>query len=261
MSPAAVDLNLRECFRTIARDRPTADVREIGGVSIASAGAEFQMFNAAFLGSPIVGGAAELERRIATASVHFRARAQSWALWLGEGHLDRAARRAARTAASRYGLRLSTELPGMVAPSLAPARRKLPPFVLRRVGDAATRLAFCDIGSACFHVPVRWFREIFLIDAVWHGDFRGYVAYAGGEPVATAATLPAAGVVGIYNVATLPLQRGKGYGEAILREALSDTTAATGLTASILQATPDGFSLYAHMGYRAVTSVQVFVSS
>ena len=260
MSQAAIELNLRECFRTIARERPKADVREIGGVSIASAGAEFQMFNAAFLGSPVSGGAADLERRMATAAVHFRARGQSWAFWLGEGLLDRAARRAVRTAAGRYGLRLSTELPGMAADALAPPRRKLPPFVLRRVVDDATRFAFCDIGAACFHVPVRWFREIFLFDAVWQSGLRGYVAYSDGEPVATAATLPAAGVVGVYNVATLPLKRGKGFAEAVLREALSDTSAETGLTASILQATPDGFSLYARMGYRAVTNVLVFVS-
>ena len=41
--------NLRESFRAIAASRPPGEVRELRGVSIASAGVAFQMFNAAFL--------------------------------------------------------------------------------------------------------------------------------------------------------------------------------------------------------------------
>ena len=44
-----VESNLRASFRILAGDRPRGEVREIGGISIASAGVTFQMFNAAFL--------------------------------------------------------------------------------------------------------------------------------------------------------------------------------------------------------------------
>src|SRR5256885_13055848 len=40
--------NLRESFRIIAASRAVGELRELSGVSIASAGATFQMFNTAF---------------------------------------------------------------------------------------------------------------------------------------------------------------------------------------------------------------------
>ena len=48
-----VEANLRESFRVLARGRERADVMELPGVSIASLGATFQMFNAAFLNAPV----------------------------------------------------------------------------------------------------------------------------------------------------------------------------------------------------------------
>ncbi|MGA8580326.1 MAG: hypothetical protein WB579_16695, partial [Bryobacteraceae bacterium] len=44
----AVSQNLRESFRIIAASRVAGEVRELPGVSIASAGVAFHMFNAAF---------------------------------------------------------------------------------------------------------------------------------------------------------------------------------------------------------------------
>ena len=65
-------------------------------------------------------------------------------------------------------------------------------------GKADLRQAFCDIGCTCFHVPLNWFREIFLRRQLWDGEFVGYVGYSNGEPVATAATVIAADAVGVY---------------------------------------------------------------
>ena len=45
--------NLRESFRIVAASRAKGEVREMHGASIASAGATFQMFNAAFLAQPV----------------------------------------------------------------------------------------------------------------------------------------------------------------------------------------------------------------
>src|SRR5207249_7455685 len=68
-----VEENLRHSFQALAEDRRSGDVREIGGVAIASAGTSFQMFNAAFLSSPVA-DAADLERRTLTARVQFESR-------------------------------------------------------------------------------------------------------------------------------------------------------------------------------------------
>ena len=48
-----IEENLRQSFRLLASSQPAGEVREAGGVTIASAGVTFQMFNAAFLSSPV----------------------------------------------------------------------------------------------------------------------------------------------------------------------------------------------------------------
>jgi hypothetical protein len=258
MAFVRVEENLRHSFRVLAMDRPGSDVREIAGVSIAASGTSFQMFNAAFLSCP-VGSPDDLDRRIAMAKVHFRARGLGWSFWACEDLLPPKLRNRARLF-ERGGLRGTLQLPGMAADRLLPPRRPLPDLEIRRVADEPTRLAFCDIGCICFHVPLQWFREIFLWKQLWDGDLTGYVAYSGGEPVATAATVLAGGAIGVYNVATLPAHRRRGHGEAVMRYALERAREATGCERSVLQATEHGLPLYLSMGYKTVTTVSVYAS-
>jgi len=155
-----VEENLRQSFRILASARQRGDVCEVGGISIASLGATFQMFNAAFLNS-YVEGEADLERRIAIAKVHFAQRKMEWAFWLCDSFLDRRLQRRAERVFSRMGLTLSSELPAMAAESLVTPWRRLPKIEVRPVRDAASRRAFCEIGAVCFHVPLTWFEEVF----------------------------------------------------------------------------------------------------
>src|ERR1035441_2161572 len=155
-----VEQNLRQSFRILAGARERADVRETGGVSIHSLGATFQMFNAAFLNS-YVADEADLERRIALASLHFASRRIHWAFWMCDSFLDRRLQRKAERGFSRMGLTLSSELPAMAAESLVVPWRSLPRIEIEPVCDVASRRAFCEIGSVCFHVPLSWFEEVF----------------------------------------------------------------------------------------------------
>src|SRR5262249_2001317 len=145
MEYVSVEENLRHSFRTLAADRPSGCVREIAGVCIAAAGTPFQMFNAAFLASP-VSGPDDLERRIPAARVHFQARDQGWSFWVCTDLLPPKLQSRAERIFERNGLRLTVQLPGMWADRLLPPRRALPKVEVRRVGDETTRLAFCDIG-------------------------------------------------------------------------------------------------------------------
>ncbi len=154
----------------------------------------------------------------------------------------------------------ASDLPAMIADSIAPPRRTLPALEVRRVGDEGTRLAFCAVGCVCFHVPPAWFREIFLPENVWAGPAAGYVGYLDGEPIATALTFIAGGVAGAYNVATLPGYRRRGYAEFMIRTSLERARESHGLSRSILQSTEQGVALYTRMGYRRVGRVQVFAS-
>jgi len=246
--------NLRESFRVIASSRGGGEVRELPGVSIASAGVTFQMFNAAFLSGPVL-TEGELTQRILVPSMHFQNRGHEWAYWVCEDWIDAKVRRRSRRILENHGLRHSTDLPGMTADRILPPVRPLPRIEVRRVRDSSTRDAFCSIGSVCFHVPIDWFREVFANDCVWD-RFASYVGYVNGEPVCTAAIVHGGGVTGVYNVATLPGAQRRGYGEAVMRYALAEN----GSRPVVLQSTSAGLRLYERMGFRALTRIAVYAS-
>ena len=248
----AVAGNLRESFRIIASSHFRGEVRELRGVSIASAGVTFQMFNSAFVSSPVL-TEIELEQRIVTAAVHFQARRQAWSYWVCEDWMAPRPRRRASKTFDRMGLRHAVDLPGMVAEKLNPPAEPLMPIEARRVCDANTRAAFCAIGSLCFHVPLPWFEEVFSNESVW-GRFASYVGYVDGEPVATVSVINGAGVRGIYNLATVPDRQRRGFAEALMRYALDQH----GDAPVILQSTPAGLHLYERMGFRTITQVAVY---
>ena len=248
--------NLRESFRVIAASRGPGEIRELQGVSIAAAGVAFQMFNAAFL-SQHVTSENELKLRIQIPSVHFNARGLEWAYWVCNDFLEPRARKKSRRVFEQAGLRHSVDLPGMVSDRILPPVKPLPTIEVRRVCDAATRDAFCAIGSVCFHVPLVWFHEVFESDAVWD-KFAAYVGYANGAAVSTAAVIDGGGALGVYNVATLPGHQRLGYGEYVMRHALADMKCLSGIERTILQSTPAGYRLYERMGYRTITSVSVY---
>lgn len=248
--------NLRESFRVIAASRVAGEVRELPGVSVASAGVTFQMFNAAFLSEPVT-SEAEMARRLMLASVHFDARGHEWAYWVCEDWIAQQARKKARQLFEKHGLRHSVDLPGLVADRLTPPVRKLPYIDVRRVRAGTAASDFCAIGSICFHVPIAWFCEVFDSETVWD-RFLAYVGYVDGEAISTAAVVVGSGALGVYNVATLPDRQSRGYGEAVMRFALDDARRVTGIEQTILQSTPAGLRLYQRMGYRTVTKVWVF---
>ena len=137
-------------------------------------------------------------------ALHFETRGREWACWVCEDWMDAAyPPPLAAVVSERHGLRHSVDLPGMMAERDAPG-----PAAPAHARDAArieprTRDAFCAIGSVCFHVPIQWFREVFDSDRCGR-DLRPMSAYVNGEPVSTAAIVMGAGVIGVYNVATLP---------------------------------------------------------
>jgi ribosomal protein S18 acetylase RimI-like enzyme len=253
-----VEANLRESFRILAAGRPGGEIRETPGVFIAHAGVTFQMFNAAFLSAP-VSSELELARRIADAAVFFQARGAPWAFWLCRGWLSKGLERRARLIFQKHGLRHVSEMPGMIAEEIGPPARRLPELDVRRVECEHSRRVFCEVGSACFHVPLAWFQEVFDTECIWT-DFEGYVGLLRGEAVSTAAVVVTGNVLGVYNVATLPEHRRRGYGEAVMRFALDRARERSGSSRTILQSTQQGLRLYERIGYRTVTAVDVYAS-
>jgi GNAT superfamily N-acetyltransferase len=254
-----VDGNLRACFRALASCRDGAETRCMAGIQVLSLGVRFQMFNAAFLAGAVE-DEADFERRISSAQVHFGARGLAWSFWLCDGLLPAAVSRRAQRLFDGHGLRVASQMPGMIAARLAPPARSLPAAEIRPVENRGASLDhFREIGAQCFRVPREWFEEVFDARTTARDPFRAWVGYTDGKPVVTAATVTAGDSIGIYNIATLPDFRGRGYAEWIVREAIARE--AQGLNSPIvLQSTEVGLALYARMGFRTVTRFRVWVS-
>lgn len=256
-----VERNLRYTMRFFSLANDQGEIREMPGVSLVSSGIEYSVFNSALLSAPVFDNPGELERRIVMPAVHFAGRGLPWSYWVCEDLMETPLRRKARRIFSERGLRMITEAPGMMAERVLPATRRLPKIECQPVSNAQTRFAFTHISSIAFHIPFPTSRQIYNEERSWRGDFKGYVGYADGIPVATTAIMVAAGAVGVYSVSTLPDHRGKGFGEALLREVLQQTFKETGVERTVLQSTPAGHAMYEKMGYRAVTKFTVYLSA
>ncbi len=261
MSPAAaVEANLVDFFRHFARVRRTGRIEEKDGVSIASSGIEFHMFNAAFFAEPAIQDGEDLGKRIEAAASGLGTDGGRWAFWACTDRFMPLLEVQVAKSFRKWGLFPAFRHPGMACEQLPASRRALPDLEFRAVEDAAGRIDFARLNSLAFHIPFEWCLDLYDIEALWGGGFAGSIGYRDGQAVCCAARLVASGAVGVYSVATLPGHERKGYGEAVTRHAVEEGQRESGLRRSILQATKAGLPLYRRMGYELVTNFVVYSS-
>jgi GNAT superfamily N-acetyltransferase len=87
-----------------------------------------------------------------------------------------------------------------------------------------------------------------------------YLGWQGGEAVATCAACYAAGVVGLYSIATLPQARRRGVGRAMTLAALREARA-QGYRVGVLESSEIGEPVYTSVGFRKVCSMPGFIWS
>ena len=80
-----------------------------------------------------------------------------------------------------------------------------------------------------------------------------YVAESAGQVVAVGLGVSLGESVGVFNIATLPGYRGRGYGRAITERIVADGIA-QGASLAYLQSSQAGYRLYESMGFRTVES-------
>jgi ribosomal protein S18 acetylase RimI-like enzyme len=260
-SPWVSSDNLRAMMSNYALATSEGTVREQNGLTLVNSGVSFSAFNAALLNGPAVDRPVELQTRLRAAKRYFQGEKMPWSFWMPDEIVSPQARESSSVAIRASGLRWVAQHEGMIADELAAPLRALPALEFRRVFDRATRAHFARLSSSVFDLPAPISTAVYGQQGFWRGTMSAWVGYWEGHAVCCAATEPAAGVIGIYSVATHPGFRRRGFAESITRHALDEARSATGLHACILHATRAGQSLYRHMGFRYSTRLDVYVSS
>ena len=162
--------------------------------------------------------------------------------------------------AAEEGLALALHMTGMAADRLLPARRALPKLEFRRVLDETTARDLAMINAQAYQMPPAVFECLCNLH-LWRSDSFGYVGYAGERAVTAASTFPVAGTLYVAFVATLPDAHGRGYAEAVMRQAIARGRQAMGRTRMTLHASEMGRPLYQAMGFEAGAKMMLLETS
>jgi ribosomal protein S18 acetylase RimI-like enzyme len=259
----SVEANLRAAMRFFGEATGTGEIHRLDGAVAIYSGLDYGVFNIALLERDVPergGPAPDLEHTLDTCAAYFAPRTPRWSFWLCEDLLDRHERRRTRLVCEARGMRMISSPPGMYAATLLPPAHRLPEVECCPAGDSRTTAAFAQITSVNFDIPEAIAQAVYRPERAWAGAYRGFVGFVKGRAVSIVALVAAEGVLGVYSLSTLPEFRRRGYGEALLREALKREQARTGLAPIVLQSTDAGYSLYRRIGFRDVTRFSVWLT-
>jgi len=137
-----------------------------------------------------------------------------------------------------------------------------PGLVIKRVWDIETLMICQDIFATGFGIPdhakERWLDQVMSVGFSNQSLMYYYVALLDGEPVATSALVPGAGVAGIYNVATIESARRQGIGAAVTLAPMLEGRQ-MGYRIAVLEATELGFPVYKRMGFEQYCDIRTYV--
>lgn len=153
--------------------------------------------------------------------------------------------------ARRFGFTHGAAMPGMVVRPDELAIVSGPKLRISRVDDLAGLALAATIAAAGFDVPLEHLAAMFTPRVAATPGVSIFVAFREGAPVSTVTTLVGDGTVGVFNVATPPDDRGRGYGRAVTAHAIR-AGFDTGADLAWLQASPLGEPVYRALGFRQV---------
>lgn len=129
---------------------------------------------------------------------------------------------------------------------------------IRRVSDEAGTEDHIVTAAAGFEMPEALLRAIVGPALTAHPDVAVYVGYVEGRPVTTGLGFRTGRTIGVYNIATVPDARRRGYGAAMTERIAADAVA-EGCDVAILQASPMGLPIYERLGYRTVVEYDAWI--
>ena len=136
-----------------------------------------------------------------------------------------------------------------------------PSLYIVEVKDIPTLKTWCHVTALGFGMPVHvetalleWFTVVVELKL----PVKLYLAYLGGNPVATSMYFLAEGVAGLYFITTVPEARNRGIGFAVTLKPLQDARD-LGYRAGILQASKMGEPVYRRMGFKKYSTISSYV--
>jgi GNAT superfamily N-acetyltransferase len=163
-----------------------------------------------------------------------------------------------------HGLVCAERLGGMAA-DLRTLDEGIPPpygLTIERVGDDEVLGEYVGVAGAGFGMPGfvtgALFEACSVLGLAEENPFGHYVGRLGGKVLATASLSLAAGVAGIFNVATLPGARRRGIGTALTLAALRDVRE-RGCRIGILQSSAVG--VYRRLGFEQHSTYLVYAGT
>ncbi len=142
-----------------------------------------------------------------------------------------------------------------------PRHRSDGDVTIATVDSASGAREWCDVLCSTFSFP-QDVRDGYLpfasaVATNPSGPIRNYALWYNGDMVATSTLAFCDDVAGIYNVATLPNVRRKGFGAAVTAHAVRDGRD-LGATVAVLQSTDAGLGVYQELGFRERCPVDLF---
>jgi ribosomal protein S18 acetylase RimI-like enzyme len=158
--------------------------------------------------------------------------------------------------------RAETELAMLLALDDVPADLPaVPGLEVRRVTVSDELETFAELSAANWTPPdsnvISFYRR--AASALLHPEtpLWLYIGYVEGVPVATAEATVAEGTAGLYNISTRPSYRGRGIGSMMTWRPLHDAHE-RGCDLGVLQAAPEGVSIYTRLGFRPFGEITEF---
>lgn len=222
-------------------------VHESDGMLLVSSGLPLSYLNIAFVTRQLPAP----EDQVVAAARFFDARGEPFIIRIREG-LDPAA----EAACERLGFPYSDTVPGMASTNMAapPLPRGLE---IRPVTSERELAAFRTVVARGFELDLEQVTRFVRMELIRDDEVECYLGLVDGEPVATSTLAHGGRVAGVYNVATLPEARRRGFGEALTWHAMS-RGAAYGCDMATLQASEMGRPVYERMGFRLVSPYKTF---
>ena len=152
------------------------------------------------------------------------------------------------------------EIPLMVMedPAAVTGARPLAGLVLRELSPEQVDL-HVSVVAAGFEAPEEPFAQLVTGDVLRLPGVRCYLGEAGGQAVTTGVGVTLGDFTGVFNIATPPAHRRRGYGAAVTARAVADGLAA-GAKWAWLQSSPLGYATYTRLGFETVETWKCWIA-